>query len=323
MRDRLGVLFLGCGWATTMHSRTLRKIGGVDLFYASRDAARAEEFRSKYGGRRAYGSYEAAVGDANVDVALVATPTSTHRALTVLALNAGKHVIVEKPAFMKAADVIPVRGAAGAAGRSVFVAENYYYKPITRQLRKLIGAGAFGDVRFVTVNATKHQKGEGWRGDPSLSGGGALFEAGVHWVNFLANIGLEVRSVSAHRVGSRRGPDQSTLTIFTYSNGAIGTLAHSWELAAPFGGLRLSKIQGTRGSVTFESNGLLYVGSGGARSFGVPAVRDFLGYRAMFTDFLEAVRQGRPPQFTLELAERDLVLLEQAEASMAAQQAFP
>ena len=320
MTQRLGILFLGCGWATTMHSRTLRKIGNVNLYYASRDAARAEAFRAKYDGQRAFGSYDTAVAEADVHIALVATPTVTHRDLAILALTAGKHVIVEKPAFMRAADVEPVRQAARAASRSVFVAENYYYKPITRHLRQLVTSGALGDVRFVTVNATKQQKGDGWRGDPSLSGGGALFEAGVHWVNFLANIGLEVRDVSAHRVGSATGPDQSTLTVFTYSNGAVGTLAHSWELAAPFGGMRLSKIQGTKGSVTFESNGLLYVGSGGARSFGVPALRDFLGYRAMFTDFLGAVREQRPAQFTLELAERDLLLLEQAERSMAAHQ---
>jgi UDP-N-acetylglucosamine 3-dehydrogenase len=323
MSRPLGILFLGCGWATTMHSRTLKKIGGVTLFYASRDAARAEQFRAKYGGSRAFGSYDAALADGTVDIALVATPTVTHRDLTLRALEARKHVIVEKPAFMRAADVAPVRDAAREANRSVFVAENYFYKPITRHLRRLVASGALGDVRFVSVNATKRQKGEGWRGDPSLSGGGALFEAGVHWVNFLANIGLEVRSVSAHRVGAASGPDQSTLTVFTYANGAVGTLAHSWELAAPFGGMRLSKVQGTRGSVTFESNGLLYIGSGGARSFGVPALRDFLGYKAMFSDFLAAVREQRAAEFTLEGAERDLVLLEQAERSMAAHQAMP
>jgi predicted dehydrogenase len=111
--------------------------------------------------------------------------------------------------------------------------------------------------------------------------------------------------------------DVSTLSVFKYSNGAVGTLAHSWELAAPLGGLRLSKVQGTRGAVTFESNGLAYLGTGTARSFGLPVLGgDFLGYRAMFTDFLRAIRSGAPAQFTLDLAEQDLRLLEQAETSM-------
>lgn len=298
-----------------MHSRTLRKIGGVQLLYASRDAARAEKFRLRFGGVRAFGSYGAAVADASVDVVVVATPTVTHRELALLALNAGRHVIVEKPAFMRSSDVGPVRDVARRAGKQVLVAENYFYKPVTMRIREMVGAGKLGDVRFVTVNATKRQKAEGWRENPDVSGGGALFEGGVHWVNFMANIGLDVAEIRAWRVGTRGGTDVSTLSVFRYSNGAVGTLAHSWELAAPLGGLRLSKIQGTSGAITFESNGLAYVGAGTARSVGLPALAgDFLGYRAMFKDFLGAIQSAGPAQFTLDLAERDLLLLEQAVA---------
>jgi predicted dehydrogenase len=313
----MNVLFLGCGWATSMHSRTLRKVGGVQFLYASRDAARAEKFRLRFGGVRAFGSYDAAVHDESVDVVVVATPTVTHRELALLTLNAGRHVIVEKPAFMRSSDVGPVRDAATRAGRQILVAENYFYKPVTQRIRESVGDGKLGDVRFVTVNATKRQKAEGWRGNPDVSGGGALFEGGVHWVNFMANIGLDVAGVRAYRVGAKNGMDISTLSLFEYANGAVGTLAHSWELRAPLGGMRLSKIQGTTGAITFESNGLAYVGSGTARSVGLPVLGgDFLGYRAMFRDFLGAIRSGGPAQFTLDLAERDLRLLEQAEHSM-------
>ena len=300
-----------------MHSRTLRKIGGVQLLYASRDASRAEKFRLRFDGAGAFGSYEAAVAHASVDVVVVATPTVTHRDLAQLALGAGRHVIVEKPAFMRSSDVGPVRAAAAGAGRQVLVAENYFYKPLTARVRDLVRGGRLGEVRFVTVNATKRQEAEGWRENPDVSGGGALFEGGVHWVNFMASIGLDVTGVRAWRVGGKAGMDMSTLSLFEYSNGSVGTLAHSWELPAPLGGVRLSKIQGTTGAVTFESNGLAFVGSGTARSFGLPVLGgDFLGYRAMFKDFLGAIRSGSPEQFTLDLAERDLRLLEQSEASM-------
>lgn len=308
-----------------MHSRVLKKIGGVTLDYASRDAARAEEFRRRFGGRRAFGSYAEALAAPGMDVALVLTPTASHQELTLQALRAGRHVIVEKPAFLRAADALPVREAATRAGRQVMVAENYFYKPVTRHIRGLVAAGRFGAVRFVSVNATKLQRVEGWRGEPALSGGGALFEGGVHWIDFMANIGLDVAAVDAWRVGTTAASamDVSTLCVFSYTNGAVGTLAHSWELPAPFGGLRLSKIQGTTGALTFESNGLGYRGTGTARSVGAPAARgDFLGYRAMFEDFLRAVRTNTAPQFTLDLAVRDLELLERAEASMNARAAY-
>jgi predicted dehydrogenase len=313
--DRVGILFLGCGWAARIHSRVLRRFPNVECSYASRDRARAEAARDRYDGRAAYGSYDDGLADPATHVAIIATPTATHRELATRALGAGKHVIVEKPAFMTSADVDAVRAAADAAGRRVFVAENYAYKPITRYLRELVEGRTLGDLRFVSLNATKRQSTNGWRGDPSLSGGGALFEAGVHWVSFASSIGLEVCDLSAHRAGCGRGADLSSLVVFRFTNGAVGTLAHSWELAAPLGGARVSKIQGTAGAVTFESNGFGAVTTGRRRSVRT-FVRDSLGYRAMHTDFLDALRSGRSPAFTLDMAQRDLRWLEVAARSM-------
>ena len=294
-------------------------MSGLDLLYASRDAARADEYRRRYGGLKSFGGYDAALADAAAQVAIVATPTVTHGELTLLALRAGKHVIVEKPAFMRSADVDVVQAAAKKAGRRVLVAENYFYKPMAEHLRQVVGAGDLGDVRFVSINATKRQRADDWRGDASLSGGGALFEAGVHWINFAANIGLDVLDVRGYRVsgGTTAGSDRSSLVVLRYANGAVGTLAHSWELAAPFGGARLSKVQGTLGAVTFESNGFAYVTTGRRKRFGFPVLSDPLGYRAMHKDFFDALRGDRPARFTLEMAKRDLQLLEQAEETMA------
>jgi len=312
------LLFLGCGAATAMHSRTLRRIGNVELFYSSRDPKRADSYRQRFGGRNAYDSYESGLEDGRVDVAFVATPTATHRDLVLRALEAGRHVIVEKPAFMRAADVDVVRERATRARRRVLVAENYAYKPITRLIRRLVEAGDLGDVRFVLLNATRYQPPDGWRADPTLSGGGALFEAGIHWISFASSLGLHVERASAYRVGNSEGPDQSSVVVFHYSNGAVGVLAHSWEIRAPFGGLRLSKVQGLRGAITFESNGVAAFATGRRWSVHLTGLRDLLGYRAMLTDMLGALRTGEPTHFTLEAAQRDLSLAEQAQRSMSA-----
>jgi len=312
----VSVLLLGCGAAATMHARVLRRIGGAKLSFASRDGVRAEALCARFRGSRAFGSYESALSDDSVDVVVVATPTVSHRELAIMALQAGRHVIVEKPAFMCSADAEVVAKAASVAGKRVMIAENYYYKPIAVYLRRSVAAGAFGEIRFVTLDATKRQSVSGWRSDPALSGGGALFEGGVHWISFASNIGLEVTGIEAIRTGGVAGCDRSSLVIFRYACGAVGTLVHSWELAAPFQHLRTSKIQGTTGSVTFESNGLARISSGRSMSFGLPVLRDPFGYRAMLEDFLEVVRYNRDPQFTLGMAGRDLELLEQAERSM-------
>ena len=99
--------FLGCGGVTRTHSRTLE----VRCHYASRDPARATAVAARSPGAIAFGSYAEAIADPRIDAVLVATPPDSHLALTLEALAGGKHVIVEKPAFLRAADCERARAA--------------------------------------------------------------------------------------------------------------------------------------------------------------------------------------------------------------------
>ncbi len=316
--QRLRVAILGCGYAARIHARALRRVSDIELTFASRDAGRAAQYCRQYGGAASWGSYVDAVADPKVDIVLVATPTFSHLEHTMMALAASRHVVVEKPAFTTAADFDVVRVAAAAAGRTVCVAENYVYKPFTQMLRRHVERGDLGDVRFVLLNATRRQPAVGWRANPELSGGGALFEAGVHWIAFAARIGLQLTHVSAIRAGNEGGADRSSLTVFRYANGAVGSLAHSWELAAPLGGARLSKVQGTLGAVTFESNGVMSVTSGRAASIHTH-LRDTLGYVRMHADFIDAIRGEISPYYTLEMAHQDFTWLEAAQQGVSVQ----
>jgi predicted dehydrogenase len=303
----LGLAFLGCGAATVMHSRTLRSLGApVRRFYASRTAETAHGLAQRLGGV-AFPSYDEAITAPAVDAVFVATPPHLHRELTLSALRAGKHVIVEKPAFLTTADFGAVEAAGTAAGRLVLVAENYFYKPIARMLRETLARQALGRVLFLNVVALKRQDARGWRSDPALAGGGALFEGGVHWINFMGNLGLEVEAV--RRFAPRHSSDSSSLLVFEYAGGEIGTLLHSWEAHSPLRGLRTSRIHGTEGTVTFESNGLFALVNGRQRRLHLGG-RDIAGYRAMFRDFLATLTTGREPQFDLRRARRDHELLE-------------
>ena len=305
---------LGCGRIAVKHRRTLAAVdASVRVSFASRDAARAAEFTRNYRGATSWGSYAAAIADASVDAVLVATPPVDHLELTLRALDAGKHVIVEKPAFLHSADVATVEAAAIRAGRRVMVAENYCYKPLTGVLRALITSGELGDVRFIAVQALKDSIRPGWRGDPVVAGGGALFEGGVHWLHLMAELGLTIESVDGFRPGPVQGLERSTLVVLRYAAGPVGTLHHSWETPGRFRGLQLSRIAGTQGSATFESNGIVVFVRGPRRSHWVfPGFRDIEGYRAMFRDFLAALRGGSEPRMTLARARRDLELIEAA-----------
>lgn len=303
--------FLGCGGITKRHSERLRSFGQVARFHASRDLARATSMDRAVGGSGAFGSYAEALADPRVTCAVVATPPATHLALTLAALEAGKDVVVEKPAFLRSTDVDTVQRAAAQARRQVLVAENYHYKPLAYCLRAIVASGDLGEVLFVHVNALKRQTTPGWRADAEVAGGGALFEGGVHWMHLMANFGLRVARVRGLRPGvSRGGMERSMLATFEYVGGAVGTLSHSWEVAAPFGGLRASAIYGTEGAVHFESNGLLVLQRGRRTRLRAPGLRDFLGFGAMWRDFVDALTERRPAEVTLDHAREVLALVE-------------
>ena len=310
---RPGVAFLGCGQAARMHARTLTNLSqGVRLYFASRDEARASDFVRRFGGEAAFGSYESALRDERVDVAVVVTPPASHLEWTLGALEAGKHVIVEKPAFLRSSDFTTVQQAARNAGRQVLVAENYYYKPLAETLRRVLREGTLGRILFLNVNALKRQNAGGWRLDPSLAGGGALFEGGIHWISLLAHLGPDVRAVHAYAPRAEGGMEKSIFVTLTYDQGAIAALSYSWEVPSLPGGLRLSRIYGSEGSATFESNGVFFATSGRRWRFTLPGLRDLLGYKAMFDDFLTSLREGRRPRFDLADARRDVELVEEA-----------
>jgi len=311
---RLAVL--GCGQAAVLAARALRGVRGVTCAYASRESERAARFARKLGGR-AFGSYAEALHSPDVDAVFVATPPASHFELAQRALECGKSVVLEKPPTLRSSELDALGRAARLVGRRVMVAENYYYKPLARALRELIGEGVVGDLLFVHVNALKAQRTAGWRSDPELAGGGALFEGGIHWVDLLANLGPRVERVEGFLPGVNGTPtvDRSVFAVFRYATGAVGTLSYSWETKSALRGLRLSRVYGREGSIAFESNGLFVATWGRARRLAFPGLRDISGRRAMWADFVPALREDREPQYDLRHAQRDLELVEAVYAS--------
>lgn len=311
------IAFLGTGLASEIHTKNLRSVRNVGRLYASRDAGRARQANDRFKGAGSFPSYEAAVASPDINAVIIALPPSLHLEWTLHALSAGKHVILEKPPLLKSSDFAAVAGAAARADRQVLVAENYFYKPLTSMMRETIGRGDFGDLRFIQMNALKRQATDGnWRDDQSLTGGGALFEGGIHWISLLASLGLSVRRAHAARPGAASRLERNIVVTLEYTDGPVATLTYSWDVGGLINGVRWSRCYGTHGTLRFETNGLFGVQTGRRKRLVVPGLRDLLGYRAMWADFLTAMEANRPPAYSLSLAERDLRLVEAAYASL-------
>jgi predicted dehydrogenase len=327
MAQSVRIAFLGCGFITAVHSRHLRALGGdVVRAYASRDRARADDYCRRFGGAQAFGSYDAAIDDASIDALVIAVPPAFHLGLALRALERGKHVLVEKPAFPRTEDYAAVMAARDRAGRVVLVGENDHYKPLAVELRKLLARGAIGDMllaHFVTIARRLKTPGD-WRNDEAIAGGDAFFEEGIHWLHLANSLGPRITRITGFRPeASRQGPDRRSKTMmvaFQYDNGAAGTLYYSREIPSLFRGLRLSKIFGRTGIITFESNGLgVLVRGAGFPQLTHPGFRDIRGYRAMYRDFLKAIRSGTAPEMSLERAVEDHRLMDEVYRSVGGQ----
>ena len=320
------IAFLGCGFVTQVHSRHLRSLGGaVTASYASRDGAKAEAFRRRYRGEASYDSYGAALDDPRVDAVVIAVPPRLHVGLTLRALEAGKHVLVEKPAYPSMEDYEVARAARDRAGRVVLVGENDHYKPLAVCLRRLLREGVIGEMVFAhfATLAKRLKPADDWRNDEAMAGGDAFFEEGIHWLHVANSLGPTIDAAYGLRPALPRvGPDtrvKSMMVAFRYDNGAVGSLYYSREVPSLLRGLRLSKLFGRDGIISFESNGafILVRGRGLPRVI-LPGVRDLRGYQAMYRDFLAAVRDGRAPEMSLERAIEDQRLMDQIYASLEA-----
>jgi predicted dehydrogenase len=168
-------------FTATLHANTDQRV----LAVASRSPERAERFAAAHGIGRSYGDYARLVVDPGVDVVYISSVNSEHRALAELAISAGKHVLVEKPIGVDAADARAIAAAARAAG--VFAMEAMWsrYLPQTDVLLQLLDAGEFGQVRVVTADF-----GADFGSDHSAPvfreelGGGVLRDIGIYPVWF-------------------------------------------------------------------------------------------------------------------------------------------
>jgi predicted dehydrogenase len=319
--------FLGCGFITRVHSNQVRALGGdIVCAYASRDKAKAEAFRREFHGVQSYGSYDAALDDPQVDAVVIAVPPVFHRDLTLRALDAGKHVLVEKPAFLRLEDYATAIEVRDAKKRVVLVGENDHYKPLAVRLRQLLAEGTIGELVFghFTTLAHRLKSKDDWRNDEAMAGGDAFFEEGIHWLHVAGSLGPRITTIRGYRPPAANGNHaqddrrlKSMMVAFEYDNGAVGSLYYSREIPSLLQGVRMSKLFGRKGVISFESNGgIVFVRGGGMPRIIFPGFKDIRGYQAMHRDFVASIREGRAPEMSLERAREDHHLMDQVYATV-------
>lgn len=193
---------------------------------AARDPVRAQAFATAHGIAKVHTSYDALIGDPSIDVVYVATPPAFHAAIAIKALDAGKHVLVEKPFSMNAVEARRVLGAAEQAKRRVFEAFHYRHHALWHRIVEICRSGELG--RVVSMDAAFHapiaKTADEFRWNASI-GGGALMDLGCYplqWVRVAAGEEPIVEAASMRMVD---GVDAATEATLLFPSGAKAKVA--------------------------------------------------------------------------------------------------
>jgi predicted dehydrogenase len=199
---------------------------------ASRDLERARAFGEPRGIPEAYGSYQHLLEDAEVDVVYVAAPNSEHVGLAHAAIDHGKHVLIEKPMAMTAADVVALGDHARMRG--VFLMEAMWsrFLPQSTIIAQLLSDGALGELRSATADFSSRVPFDPTNRvyDPAL-GGGCLADLGVYASWFVQFVLGPALSVVARGHVAPTGVEDEAVVVSEHADGAVGVATSSLRAA--------------------------------------------------------------------------------------------
>jgi predicted dehydrogenase len=250
MADALRWGILGTGGIAHSQTKDLLDNGFTVTAVGSRNQESAESFAAEFGIGTAHGSYEALAADPEVDVIYVSTPHPFHAANALLALDAGKHVLVEKSFTVTAADARAVVDRAAEKGLVVLEAMWTRWLPHMVRIREIIAAGTIGEVRLVIADHNQKLPTDPAHriNNPELAGG-ALLDLGIYPVSFAFDVLGTPSSVQATGSLSETGVDRSTAIIFGYESGAQALVQCALDIAGP----NRAVIVGTEGRIELDT----------------------------------------------------------------------
>lgn len=190
---------------------------------AARDADRAREFAGKHGIAQAYGSYEDLIADPELDAVYIPLPNGLHGRWIRAALDAGKHVLCEKPFTANAAEAVDIAQRAAASDRVVMEAFHYRYHPLALRVEEIVGSGELGKLQHVeTAMCFPLPKFSDIRYDYALAGG-ATMDGGCYAVHMARIFGGGTPEVVAARAKLRdRQVDRAMTAELRYPAGHTG-----------------------------------------------------------------------------------------------------
>ncbi|MDA7882523.1 Gfo/Idh/MocA family oxidoreductase [Akkermansiaceae bacterium] len=326
---------IGAGMIGHFHAKAITAMTGGTLhsvFDLRQEAA--EKLAGEYGGK-AYSDMAEFLADDELEIVTVGTPSGAHLEPSLAALNAGKHVICEKPLEITLERIDQLTAAAEANGKTIAAVLNRRFHPGMDAFKKASDEGRFG----VLTNASAYVKwyrdqayydSAGWRGTWALDGGGALMNQSIHTVDSLLYLAGPVKSVQANTAclaHERIEVEDIVVAIVEFESGARGVIECSTCTWSKDGHPARVQLSGTEGSVFLadeafeiwdfmeekpedaEIKSTLMQGQEAGLGANDPSAINFYQHQRNFEEVVNAIAEGREPTTSAAEARKPVALI--------------
>jgi predicted dehydrogenase len=254
----IGVGLIGVGEISVEHAKgyAARKDARITAI-ADINLSAAKSAAERYGAKQYYSDYHQLLLDPNVDVVDICIPHSLHSAAVVSAAEAGKHVLVQKPMAITLDECDQMISAARKAGVKLMVNHNQIFYPPYQELRRMITSGELGQIHMLRARLGIGGKLSGWRADPKITGGGLLFDSGVHRFYTSRFLMGEVKSVQAFadKNNPREEGEDIAVVLLRFDGSRYGIIDASYfdppgaydDTLEAYGNLGMAKVPGCEG----------------------------------------------------------------------------
>lgn len=266
----LNLALVGCGGVARRYRGVYHGLPGVAVAAViDADAAEAEAAAQETGAARFSARFEHALAP-GVDAVVISTPNRFHREHAVAALEAGKHVLLQKPMARSAEECDAILAAQRTSGAMLAIYMNLLDHPLFRDMRRMVTAGYLGRVVLFSARLA-HRGGlawpgveKNWRASREATGGGSFIQLGVHYQHLmrwlLGRRVLRVQAFSRNIACPHLEGDDLTLAHYELDDGALGDIQTGWCAQEEH-----VSLLGTKGSIYYRDNRFVeYCGEGGA-----------------------------------------------------------
>lgn len=233
---KTGIGIVGCGYIGNRHAKHINEQPQADLLGVyDIDESKSKQLKNQFPHVMIYSSIEDLVNDPKIDVVSICTPNGNHFESAQIALQAGKHVIIEKPITLKSSDAQSLIDLARNKGKKIFVVKQNRYNAPVQALKKLIDDKKLGKVFMVVVNCYWNRNPEyytrsNWKGKKDMDGG-TLYTQFSHFIDIFYYLFGDIDHISgivtnANHKGLIEFEDSGVFT-FTFNSGAIGSLNYT------------------------------------------------------------------------------------------------